>query len=131
MERYRTTTICVDPEVEELRLFNSKVEDNRKQGRIIAEYVNALLRRQKEADLAAAEKRHQRRMVRKYRTQMNKLLNRIILCLLCFLGVYLLWILNLLGAEVVYGAALACTYNIVFTLGRAWDKSAPKGGDNT
>ena len=128
MDRYRTST-HVDPEAEEFRLLNSKVEDNRRQGRIIARQVAALLRKQKAADLADAEKRHQRRLVRKYVSQMNKLANRIILFLLLIIGVCFFRLLDLLSIEAAYWVASICTYAIVFTLGIAWDKMQSRGGD--
>lgn len=129
MSRYRTPTNCVDPEVEEFRLLNSKVEENRRQDQITADHVNAILRKQEKADLVAAKKRRQRRIVRKYRSQMNALADRIILCLLCFLGVYLLWLLGWLSAELLYLVALICTYKIASLFSTAWDMPIPQGGD--
>lgn len=129
MSRYRTPTTHVDPEVEELRLLNSKIEENRKQDKIVADYVTAILRKQEEEDLVAADKRYQRRLVRKYESQMDKLADRVALCLLFTLGVFLLKLLGLLSAEILYWALSVCTYVLVFFFGTSWDKLSTQGGD--
>lgn len=137
MQRYKVIITKIDPEAEELKALNRKIQENRdnRAAKKLEENHRKLLvvvahHLQEDAAAVLAEEQQRKERKRKNRSQLRKLANRVLLCLSIGFGVYLSWCANLVSLEFLLGACFIGSCAVAFACGIGLEKKRLIGGDN-
>ena len=125
MARKRIYCTLVDPEAEEFGKLNRAIEEKRAI-QIAEQRILAILFAARQYSL---DRKKRQQEERKYRSQMRRLVHRILICTLIGLGVLLCWITKLVTLEFLLGSGLICACIIAFTCGKGHEKKSQFGGD--
>lgn len=122
-EKFHCTV--VDPEAEELKRLRRAIKRNRAKHEQEQKF---------QASMDAARQRHldqvkRHKAERKHTSQMQRLANRNLLCILIGFGVFLCWLTHLVTLKFFLGTGLICACIIAFTCGMGCEKQHQFGGN--
>lgn len=128
-------TTKTNPESEDMQLFQMIRENHDRHvvETLVEKYRNLVAavahHLQEDAAAAQAEEHRRRKRRRAHRCQMRMLANRVLLCIVTIIGVFLSWWFELVSLEFLLGVFFLCSCIIAFACGSGREKERQFGGE--